>query len=154
MRNEWIPSCARATFTFGKRRPGQWTDATRDKRRKRLAKAAYRRDVVRMFNARGREWRVLNRKQRRADARRMLEWRAHEWGIASHPHEFTRALEAKLLRAEVRPAGEAMAAALLARGAGDSVLAAANALETLGEVAPDLAPWVGAVQVTIRPWVR
>jgi hypothetical protein len=38
----------------------------RDKRRKRLAKAAYRRDVVRMFNARGREWCVLNRKQRRA----------------------------------------------------------------------------------------
>jgi hypothetical protein len=76
----------------------KWTDRTRDKRRKRLAKAAYRRDVVRMFNARGREWRVLNRKQRRADARRVLEWRAQELAIPT-AGEFTKPLRARVVRA-------------------------------------------------------
>ena len=71
------------TVRYGKRRPGQWTDATRDKRRKRADREWWRR-ALNVWNLK-----QGNRAERRRAKRAHVERIAVERGLSLKSSEFT-----------------------------------------------------------------
>ena len=101
------------TVRYGKRRPGQWTDATRDKRRKRADREWWRRALNVWHLKQG------NRAERRREHRAHIGRIATERGIVPKAGEFTADLAIRVRASFTLPRPGITCGDILAMGACD-----------------------------------